>query len=249
MSRNDLSDSGSEFGRSCCSMNSESVVYWAVKRNHIKVIEALIYDGAQVTLEMIAEAAATFDRLDILKYMFFLGAQPSYKILKQACSRGSNTVFQFMHGVCRCWLTRDDIQQLVKHACEGGHIQMVQDFIMLYPDILKNHWWKLIYICEKGYFDIVKLLVEEGNADVHQSSDYSVLCAIKGGHLDLVKYLVSRGADLFAQGDYAIEHVEYEDVAMLEYLLEQGANKAKIPRWYKLQTIETNTPEKTLWIM
>lgn len=213
--------------------NFNTVLYWAVKNNYSKVVEALLYEKTDITLEMIGEAAAHFDNINILKYVIFLGLKPTFEMMKVSCHSGSTAVFSFLYQKCYNMLTREDTQELIKNACSGNQMSIVRQLMTRYPNILKNHWWKLIYLCQDGHLEMVKLLVEEGDADIHQDNNYSVLCAIKNGHFDLTQYLVSRGAHVFAQGDYAIEHVERGDTKMVNYLLELGANKEKIPKWFR----------------
>jgi hypothetical protein len=214
-------------------VNSCSVARWAVEHNYVGVIQALIQEKrSRVTLEDIAEDCAVLDRLDVLKYMLFLGVKPTFKMLEYACRKNAKTVWPLLYNLCRPLLTREDIQDLIRSVCEPGHVHIIRHFMAEYPNILKDTWYKLTYVCAKGHLDVVKLLVEEGDADIHQDNDYSVLCALKGRHLTLVKYLVSKGANLFAQGDYAINNVCYGDIDMVDYLLEQGLSRDKIPKWY-----------------
>ena len=52
--------------------------------------------------------------------------------------------------------------------------------------------------CLKGYYDIVETLVEAG-AEVNQTAPNGIgplYLAIKGNHLDVVKYLMSKNAQL-----------------------------------------------------
>jgi ankyrin repeat protein len=230
---------------SCCPTNSRSVLDWAVRRNYIKVIDALLHENAHITLQMIAEDAAYHGRLNILKYAFWLGAKPSHEILKMACTKGSESMVRFLHEKIKHLLKKRIVQQLIQIAVDKGHLKLIKFFMEIYPGVLKNYRWDLSYIGDNGYgesfaygeafvyLDIVKLLVEQGDANIHDNRNYLVFRAIRGGHLSLVKYLVSRGANIFDQGDYAIENVKYRDHNMVKYLLEKGANPEKVPKWYK----------------
>jgi uncharacterized protein len=61
----------------------------------------------------------------------------------------------------------------------------------------------LIYACQVGYLEIVKILVSNG-ADIEQSdNEYkhtSLRIATRNGHIEIVKYLVEQGADIDTKG-------------------------------------------------
>lgn len=213
-------------------VNAWSVMRWAVKHNHFQVLKELLQiKSLEVSLEDVAVMCAQFDRLDFLKYILCdLKTNPTVKMLSAACESNAEHTWPYLYDVCRPFLSRQDIQKVIYDVALEGHVHIIRQFMKDYPDILKKGFWKLTHICSQGRLDVVKLLVEEGNADIHQDKNYSVLCALINDHLDLAKYLVSKGAKVFDQGDYAIKNVKA--VRMVDFLVEQGLDRTKIPKWY-----------------
>ena len=91
--------------------------------------------------------------------------------------------------------------------------------------------------CQRGYFDIVRLLVEHGanikadnnnalratifsgqivifnflaekdvDVDFHINDEFLLRSACCYGRLEIVKYLVDKGANIYAQNDYALQY-------------------------------------------
>jgi ankyrin repeat protein len=58
----------------------------------------------------------------------------------------------------------------------------------------------LIVAAEGGHLDTVRFLVEIAGADVRAGHDSAMLWACRNGSLELLEYLVSRGADVAALG-------------------------------------------------
>ncbi len=78
-----------------------------------------------------------------------------------------------------------------------------------------------------GYLDIVKILIETGEADVHSYDDYALRIAMANKHIKLVKYLLeTAGANVNAQnGETLIWASAAGDLGLVKYLLEKaGAN-------------------------
>lgn len=68
--------------------------------------------------------------------------------------------------------------------------------------------------------DIIKELVEEG-ANIHVCDDYTLRWAAKNGHLEVVKYLIEKGADIDDAFQLAAKSGYLE---VVKYLAEKGAD-------------------------
>ena len=79
----------------------------------------------------------------------------------------------------------------------------------------------LEWAIQHGYLGVVKRNVEYRMADLERA----LIVAVQFDHLDIVKYLVSKGANPRAQNDYALLYAAYKGrIAMVEYLVSQGAD-------------------------
>ena len=101
-----------------------------------------------------------------------------------------------------------------------------------YPGIEKykngNESWKRFFsrftyykTCMRDEFSFQ---YSEGNF-IHADDDLPVGWASEKGHLDIVKYLVEKGANIHADSEYALrEASEAGHLPVVKYLLEQGAD-------------------------
>lgn len=101
------------------------------------------------------------------------------------------------------------------------------------------HW-----AAQQGDLDIVKLLVEQGGAKVNVSGNLNFIIretktplylAIDGGHAEVARYLVDRGAELNTLNDQSNRTPAHAaagrgDAALLRYLLERGASPDGVNR-------------------
>ncbi|KAL3081258.1 hypothetical protein niasHS_012362 [Heterodera schachtii] len=85
--------------------------------------------------------------------------------------------------------------------------------------------------CADGHLQIVKLLVEEGNADIEvadSDGDTAFLCALLENKLDIGGYLITRGARIDRTNKFGISplHIfaKKGDFALCKFLVENGAN-------------------------
>jgi len=68
------------------------------------------------------------------------------------------------------------------NACSSGNFELVKTLSSQHQD------WStgMLYACEGGHENIVKLMIEKG-AD---EWNFGMLYACKGGHLDIVKFMI-----------------------------------------------------------
>ena len=82
----------------------------------------------------------------------------------------------------------------------------------------------LIESAELGLLPVIKKLIEQG-ANVSVRDNYALRLAASWGHLEVVKYLVSQGA----QDDLAIRWaVRYGHLETVKYLESLGGNGLKL---------------------
>ncbi|KAL3115445.1 hypothetical protein niasHT_020118 [Heterodera trifolii] len=98
-------------------------------------------------------------------------------------------------------------------------------------DVTGHQLTPLHLACVEGHFQIVKLLVEEGNADIEvadSDGDTAFLCALMGKKLDIGNYLIARGARTDRTNKFGISplhiFVKKGDFALCKFLVENGAN-------------------------
>lgn len=100
-------------------------------------------------------------------------------------------------------------QQLIQAlflACEGGHLVVVSDLLLLtelHANILMNENVSPLYLaCQMGYQDIVSFLLERGADPTFRRPQGGVSClyiAAQEGHSQIVQMLVHAGADVLSK--------------------------------------------------
>ena len=104
-------------------------------------------------------------------------------------------------------------------------IPSTNEFESLVNIIIKHGIDKaLTHASEKGYLDVVKIIIKYG-ANVNVNNNYSLRWASINGHFDIVEYLVLHGADIHSNNDYTLRYASHKgNKATLEYLIEHGAD-------------------------
>ena len=153
--------------------------------------------------------------------------------IKEECQKGHlhNVKLFFenqkMHEIL---MTREapSIDELVCAACCNGHLPIVK---YLFSKGANPHGNALQIASKFGYLNIVKYLVEMKNADVDNTgynNSTPLHYACQEGHLEIVKYLYSRGANLEAKdgdGNTPLHKAASSDIEIVKFLLLKGANK------------------------
>lgn len=102
--------------------------------------------------------------------------------------------------------------QAANLACSSGHLDilklMVDHGMIPGGDILG-------IAAEKGHIEIVRYLVEECQFPVNPGKEYGnymppIVYACRGGNMEIIRYLLSRGADLASVADLARDQAGYE---------------------------------------
>ncbi len=85
-------------------------------------------------------------------------------------------------------------------------------------------YYPICYAAEKGYSEIVKLLIEAG-ADVTANNNYAIKKAAANGYIEVVELLIEAGADVTANNNYAIKKAAANGyIEVVELLIEAGAD-------------------------
>lgn len=81
----------------------------------------------------------------------------------------------------------------------------------------------LRFAAEKGHYDIVKFLADNG-APIEYGNHYALRIAAQNGHESIVRYLVGMGADIHAQNDHALYLASKNGhESIVRYLVGMGA--------------------------
>jgi ankyrin repeat protein len=62
---------------------------------------------------------------------------------------------------------------------------------------------KFVLFCANGHLDKIKNMIENEDIDIHYNNDAGLCSACRGGHLDVVKYLISLNITIFENNNMA----------------------------------------------
>ena len=128
----------------------------------------------------------------------------------------------------------DIVEKLVEH---GAKIDVSTWMVPLWtPTHLINDSrvpsvTSFIAACRRGHFDLVKWFVENNHIDlrtygISSEHDTPLAAALEGGHLNIAKYLVSRGADIH-DDDLLFLAITFQQPAILLWLLDRGSVRSE----------------------
>lgn len=118
------------------------------------------------------------------------------------------------------------IKYLVKKS--GGFEYLHQSETHLLSDYIGHYLTQAF-----RYIEVVKYLIEDccnqidiREAALHYNNDSPLIHACNYGHLDVVKYLVSHGADIHARNNKSfLDAYRYNNLDIVKYLVAQEANE------------------------
>ncbi|XP_067660337.1 ankyrin repeat domain-containing protein 50-like [Haliotis asinina] len=220
----------------------------AAENGHKEVVELLVNEGADMSLvdkqrNNILHCACRGGRLEVVMYIV---SQNKVDInsrgwkkktpLMLAAANGAKDVVKFLveHGADLS-LTYAGGSNTLHLASWGGHLEVVKYIVSQNKvDINSRGWQKktpLMVAAANGAKDVVKFLVEHG-ADlllVHGSGINTLHMACRGGHLEVVKYIVSQNkVDINSRGwkkkTPVMVAAEMGKKDVVEFLVEHGAD-------------------------
>ena len=127
------------------------------------------------------------------------------------------------------------------YACQEGHLQIIEYLISKGADVYaKDQFgnYVIYYSYLKGYFSIIKYLIEKRHIENEVKNYYSqtpLHCACYFGDLQIVEYLISKGADLYAKDNDENIVIHYSSIGghlpIVQYLIEKQNVDINIKGW------------------
>ena len=139
-----------------------------------------------IGLGVVLEYAYRGGNEEIIQYLIEKGAEYNIYTLEGACQSGNIGYVKMILEKLRGYLLTFHYQNAFNLSCKHGHIEIAK-LMMKYS---APNWKKaLYYACMKGKFETIKFLIENG-ADPKDGLEG----ACNGRHLEIVDYLISKGA-------------------------------------------------------
>ncbi|XP_067660339.1 ankyrin repeat domain-containing protein 50-like [Haliotis asinina] len=220
----------------------------AAKNGHKKVVEFLVEHGGDLSLVgysgvNILHLACRGGHLEVVKYIV---SQNKVAInsrgwkkrtpVMEAATNGHKKVVEFLveHGgdLSLVYYGGGNILHL---ACEGGHLEVVKYIVSQNKVDINSRGWKkrtpVMEAATNGHKNVVEFLVEHGGdlSLVYYGGGNILHLACEGGHLEVVKYIVSQNkVDINSRGwkkrTPVMEAAKNGHKKVVEFLVSKGAD-------------------------
>lgn len=146
-----------------------------------------------------------------------------------ACDKGSVETVNWMISLKRIDINgRNYTTTPLTHTCNSGQLEVAKILIENGADLHTDRDRPLLVSCEHGHIEIVKFLLEKGAHIYFDSPLYEAACL---GHTKIVELLLDYGAtitDLALKGAFLKDHAD-----IVKLLISRGANIQCIVKNYK----------------
>ncbi len=193
----------------------------ASENGHLDVVKYLItigYDARKI-YDWALQSASENGHLSVVKYLASLGANDAHTFewaLQRASWKGHLPIVKYLTSLGTNVCAKNN--WALQLACEQGHFEVAKWLI----DCGANSAGMLQNACLGGNLDLVKYLVSLGE-DVRARDQSALYQGIR--HLHIVQYLNLNGADPRAQHDWAIQIASiHGSLDVVKYLVSLGAD-------------------------
>ncbi|AUV59009.1 ankyrin repeat protein [Bandra megavirus] len=188
---------------------------------HLNLVKYFINKGADFRKHKYCamRLAAKNGHLDLVKYFVEKGANITAKnnyVLKKASKYGHIHIIQYLY--MHIYLHSDD-NYAYRIATKYNHLDIIK-----YLNLYYIPWWikkdSLFHFSESGNLEAVKYL-----ADYVERMwwDYALVCSSRNGHIEIVKYFVEKGANLYTYEENPLIYAsKYGYMDIVQYLIEKG---------------------------
>ena len=183
-------------------MDIDSLLIKQVKEGKLEIVKFLVENGANINSQISPLITASkHGHLEIVKYLLDQGININYNIGSNACC-----------GVIA-----------LNKAAINGHLDIVKVLVERCDLDITNIANVIDYATTKGNLEIVKYLIEHYNVNIEITN--AMQKALFGYHMDIVNYLLEKGANLHFQNDYMFRLAIYQgNLKVLKYMIEHGSD-------------------------
>jgi ankyrin repeat protein len=190
----------------------------AIQYNHIAIVEYLV-ETASANIHANNESpliiAAQYRQFDMVEYFVKKSANINSSALEAAITTGRLDIVKLL--VKNYSADIHDDNEILRIAIKYEYMKILGYLLELGFEI----YLALHISAEYGKLDIIKLLVENYGADIH---DDSIICyAIEGGYMSILEYLVENGVHVRNNKGALRYAIECKHLDIVKYLLENGA--------------------------
>jgi ankyrin repeat protein len=163
----------------------------AIKNDDFHIVK-ILSDLYKPLISDALDYASKLGKLDIVKYLYSIGAEPSHLAILDASKQGHLELVKYLYDIDDGYKT-----YAIHEACKRGHLDIVKFLYFNDNDVYygtENICYDDIFIC----YDIKYTHVNNGydsddDNGYNNSFDNAIFLAMRNGHFDVVKFLHSNG--------------------------------------------------------
>ena len=113
----------------------------------------------------------------------------------------------------------------IKEACRTGDFDMIRDLTGKYGYYRDNYNYLAVLALENGHINIAIFLIDNYKAKIDVTDKHLIRRITVSGHLDAVRYLVEKGADIRLGNDWLMRHAtKHGHLQLVKYFISNGAD-------------------------
>ena len=163
-----------------------------------EIVDFIISKGGR-NYNLGLEAACRGGHRELVDYMISIGAYEFENGLYNACRGGHRELVDYLSK------KTNDCVRALEGACRGGHRELVDHLISKYSYTVfyrcnKQHWnWWLKDACTSGNMELIIFIESLIKTRINENGcnyDEALEGAYKGGNIEVIKYILSKGANI-----------------------------------------------------
>lgn len=186
----------------------KKLLYICIENNNIDVLNVFKYIITNFKQYLDNELYS-----DVLRYALVFDLKEIIRFILQ--NQNDDTFFEFMT------TEHKHIYETIINSSNDD----VEFIKYLYSKGLDIHAYnEYLFICaiRNGFYNIIKYLIDDHDVNIHIDEDYPLREACMYGDIEIVKILVSKGADIYADDDFPIRiSAEYCNFELFKFLIEK----------------------------
>ena len=211
----------------CLNTPANRLEFYAATGN-LEMVKRVVENGADPTAYnsyALYKAIVKQGNLDVIQYLVSKNADPRVdedKALIHACLLGNLEVVMYLVGLGADPCASDNSPTF--WAAYNGHLELLKFLIASGGYMRTDESYTSRRAAETGRLDVLMYMFDLGlNVNMNIQGEHPIISAVNGEHLNIVKFLVSKGADITENNYEAVRVASTNNsLEIVKYFIEIG---------------------------
>lgn len=189
----------------------------------IEILEHLIKRNIdpKVDNEILLRQSISLNHINIVKYLMERGYTNDINMVwKEACRSGALNIVEYLY----TRHSNLDMNDGLTQACVFGHLETIQYLIENGADVHVHEDTPLMIAIDQGHLNVVQYLLNRGADANAQGGETILTSITALNNVEMLEELVNAGGDIHVNNEEPLLlAVEQEDIELVEFLLTRGA--------------------------